>query len=190
MVRGIEFMKKFFKIIGVCLICMLCTFGTVFANGIAVKVNGTNVNFSDAVPFVDSNGRTMVPMRAIAEALDLQVQWDGSNQSITIFMQQNDANFQDKLAFGYEQLKYGMPHFRNSSIDITLVKQIFYVNSTRMDFSYSSNQYTDMLQGEIDTRPVIKNGRTYLPARYLAEAFGYTVGWNGNSQTVTIQSVF
>lgn len=190
MVRGIESMKKFFKIIGGCLICMLCTSGIVFANGIAVKVNGTNVNFSDAVPFVDSNGRTMVPMRAIAEALDLQVQWDGSNQSITIFMQKNDANFQDKLAFGYEQLKYGMPHFRNSSIDITMVKQIFYVNSTRMDFSYSSNQYTDTLQGEIDTRPVIKNGRTYLPARYLAEAFGYTVGWNGNSQTVTIQSVF
>lgn len=39
----------------------------------------------------------------------------------------------------------------------------------------------------IDVAPLIKNGRTYLPARYVAEAFSYTVGWDQSSQTVSIK---
>jgi len=38
----------------------------------------------------------------------------------------------------------------------------------------------------MDTAAAIVNGRTYAPARYLAEAFGYNVGWDGNTSTVTI----
>ena len=38
----------------------------------------------------------------------------------------------------------------------------------------------------MDTVPVIKNGRTFLPARYVAEALGYKVDWDGNSQKVII----
>ena len=187
--RG-KLMKKFFAIMGIILLCFVCTFNTAFASGVGVKVNSQNVNFSDATPFIDGNGRTLVPMRAIAEALDLQVQWDGSKQSITVSMERTDADFQKKLAFSYGQLQYGMPHFSNSADGIRTVKQIFYVNSNKMDFSYSDEQVTDTLNGEIDTKPVIKDGRTYLPARYIAEAFGYSVGWNSATQTVTIQSAF
>ncbi|MHB1042782.1 MAG: stalk domain-containing protein [Eubacteriales bacterium] len=39
---------------------------------------------------------------------------------------------------------------------------------------------------KIDVVPVLKNGRTYLPARYVAEAFGYDVGWDQNRQAVLI----
>ena len=39
----------------------------------------------------------------------------------------------------------------------------------------------------IDVAPVIKDGRTYIPARYVAEAFSYTVGWDPASQTVSIK---
>ncbi len=38
----------------------------------------------------------------------------------------------------------------------------------------------------MDQAPVIRDGRTYLPARYVAEAFGYNVSWNATSQTVTL----
>lgn len=37
----------------------------------------------------------------------------------------------------------------------------------------------------MDVAPVVKNGRTYLPARYVAEAFGYEVGFANNTVTVT-----
>ena len=30
---------------------------------------------------------------------------------------------------------------------------------------------------QMDTAPIIVNGRTYLPARYVAEAFGCNVSW-------------
>jgi hypothetical protein len=37
-----------------------------------------------------------------------------------------------------------------------------------------------------DTNSLIKDGRTYLPIRKVMESFGYTVGWDGLTQTVLI----
>jgi hypothetical protein len=38
----------------------------------------------------------------------------------------------------------------------------------------------------MDVAPVIRNGRTCLPARYVAEAFGYRVDWNESLKEVLI----
>ncbi len=38
----------------------------------------------------------------------------------------------------------------------------------------------------LDAAPVIKNSRTMLPVRFVAEAFGATVGWDGATSTATI----
>jgi len=38
----------------------------------------------------------------------------------------------------------------------------------------------------MDVAPIIRNGYTYLPARYVAEALGYQVGWDQNSQSVLV----
>ena len=38
----------------------------------------------------------------------------------------------------------------------------------------------------MDAAPVSRNGRVYLPARYVAEAFGYRVGWDETGRTVSI----
>jgi len=46
-------------------------------------------------------------------------------------------------------------------------------------------------EGEIvptDTAPQIRNGRTFLPARYVAEALGYAVHWDGVTRKVYIRS--
>ncbi len=46
------------------------------------------------------------------------------------------------------------------------------------------------VQTEIDpgrtTAPVVHNGRTLVPIRAIVEAFGGTVGWNGDTQTVIL----
>lgn len=46
--------------------------------------------------------------------------------------------------------------------------------------------FSNGTQRDIDVAPLLKNGegRTYLPARYVAEALGYEVGWDEASQTV------
>lgn len=51
------------------------------------------------------------------------------------------------------------------------------------------NNTTAYLNGEahtLDTAPTIINDRTMLPIRFIVESFGYTVDWNGSTQTVTI----
>lgn len=44
---------------------------------------------------------------------------------------------------------------------------------------------------EMDAAPYIKqsNGRTYIPVRYAAEAFGYSVGWDQDNKTVILVDV-
>lgn len=38
----------------------------------------------------------------------------------------------------------------------------------------------------MDVAPLVRGGRTYLPARFVAEAFGYAVGWDASRQAVLI----
>lgn len=42
---------------------------------------------------------------------------------------------------------------------------------------------------EMDVTPYVKNGRTYVPVRFVAEAFGCSVGWDGDTRTVIIVDV-
>lgn len=37
---------------------------------------------------------------------------------------------------------------------------------------------------EMDVAPLLKDGRVYLPARYVAEALGYEVGWDDGNQVI------
>lgn len=39
---------------------------------------------------------------------------------------------------------------------------------------------------QMDVAPLVRGGRTCLPARYVAEAFGYRMGWDPATQTVSV----
>ena len=43
---------------------------------IAVKIDGKAVQWTDVKPFINADNRTMVPLRAVAEAMGLEVTWD------------------------------------------------------------------------------------------------------------------
>lgn len=49
-----------------------------------VVVNGNKVSFPDALPFIDGNGRTQVPVRFVSEALGAKVDWDGNDKKVTV----------------------------------------------------------------------------------------------------------
>ena len=56
----------------------------------------------------------------------------------------------------------------------------------------SSNAYVKGENKKIDSQnnrviPIIKLGRTLLPVRFIAESFGYEVGWDASTQTVTLK---
>ena len=63
---------------------------------------------------------------------------------------------------------------------------ILVIGSNNMDTKING---TDSFKG-MDAAPYIKNGRTMLPIRYIAEALGMSVSWDAKTRTVIIQDMF
>ncbi|CAM3885118.1 stalk domain-containing protein [Alkalicoccus chagannorensis] len=59
----------------------------------------------------------------------------------------------------------------NASIHMHADEQIAFVNDEEVT---------------IDQTPIIREGHTFVPLRFVSEAFGANVGWDGSTQTVTV----
>jgi len=60
---------------------MLCLcVAPAFAADVQVVIDGQAVVFADQQPYIDSNDRTLVPMRTPMEAIGATVSWDAENQ--------------------------------------------------------------------------------------------------------------
>ncbi len=127
-------------------------------------VNG-QTQATDAAPFI-KDGLAFVPVRYLSDALGVDdVEWSPSTR--TVYLTRATAS---RTGSG-------------PSIDFG-VSMI--VGSTRLTF-HGSDRALDDITRMMNAPPLIKDGRTYLPARYVAEAFGYTVAWNPADRTVTIK---
>ena len=173
-------MKKLMALILTGIMMLGCS-GTAFAAETKVTVDGVPVVFTDAKPFVDGNGRTMVPLRPIAEAMGLQVGWIQTQQTamfgadIPLDFYKN--NFVGQVMHDEAIQIHETVYFTIGSEKVTATLDAFFEDGEIM---------TDNMEDYMDTVPVIKDGRTYAPARYLAEAFGYYVEWDGTTSTVMI----
>ena len=63
-------------------------------------------------------------------------------------------------------------HDNNTNISIPLLSSVATVNNTK--------------SVDIGVKTFIRNGRTYVPVRFVSEALGADVDWNGETKTVTI----
>lgn len=127
-------------------IATTCAFAPVSASAINVTID-TKPLVMDVKPSV-INGRTMVPMRSIFEALGADVTWDNATKGITATKENKTVN-------------------------------LYLENKTA---------YIDGIAKTLDAAPVSLNGRTMVPARFVAEAMGCTVIWNEATQTVSIST--
>ncbi|MDO5061637.1 MAG: stalk domain-containing protein [Peptostreptococcaceae bacterium] len=109
----------------------------VVKSGIEVYVSGKMVNFD--TPPVSKDGRILVPLRAIFEALDAEVKWDGATQTITA-------------------VKDGKT--------LTLVMN-------KAEAKVNDGTATNMIK--LDVPASMQKGRTYVPLRFIGEAFGNKV---------------
>lgn len=98
------------------------------------------------VPPEVKNQRTMVPIRAVAEALGADVEWVQDTQQIVM---------------------------TRAGVTVTMT-----LNSTTATI--------DDRTVEMDVAPYATNGRTLIPARYVAEFFGQKVDWDGARWQVLI----
>ncbi len=99
----------------------------------------------DAAPYIDS-GRTLVPVRYLADALGATTAWDGNAQEVTV-----------------------------STSVYTIAMTI---GSTTLTVNGQAQT--------MDAVPVINDGRTFLPARYVADALGFSVDWDATNQIVVV----
>lgn len=72
--------KRILSLLLAAVLILAALSGTAAAAGINVTVNGTAVKWTDVQPFIDRNNRTMVPLRAVGEALGLTVSWNGASR--------------------------------------------------------------------------------------------------------------
>ena len=97
-------------------------------------------------------GRTVVPIRAIVEALGGSIGWDGKERKVTI-------------------------NLNGTTIELWIGKPKASVNGV-MKWIDPKNH---------DVKPIIVNGRTMLPLRFVAENLGCTVDWDSVTRTITIK---
>ena len=114
-------------------------------------VNG-QTRFWDATPYI-KNGRTMVPIRHLAEVIGLKADWDFSdpaNKMVFIYTAEQDPEKDKEHPFIL--LIIGQP---TAMVSGNLVA--------------------------LDVAPEILNGRTMVPLRFVVETLGYKVEWLGNT---------
>lgn len=64
----------------------------------------------------------------------------------------------------------------HAKITMQVGSKLVYIEDSRGNIRYT-----------MTAPPKIKEGRTYIPVRFVSENLGYTVGWDGETQTITIQ---
>lgn len=124
------------------------------------------VVWTDARPFIDANNRTLVPLRAAAEALHLEVKWDNDRR---------EAVFSGDT-----------PYYNRYVAKFQIDSRIITVENYTVDYVHGGETFVSDKTIEMDTAAIIVGGRTYAPIRYLADIFGVIVEWDADTDTVTL----
>lgn len=114
---------------------------------ISIQVDGKEV-FADQNPYLE-NARTFVPIRSIAEALNIkEINWDAPTQ--TAILENN-----------------------GQSIRLPIGSTTATINEKKVELDAPINVY---------------NGRTFIPIRFVAEAFNCNVNWDSTKLIVDINT--
>ena len=178
-------MKRILSFVLMLMLIMSMT-SAVYAQGsaIQVRVDQKPVTFSDASPFIDENNRTLVPLRAIGEAMGLTVTWDNFIKTASFTKLYTEANtpavFGD-IYVGKEVIEFVIGY------KTAIVKTFFYPKGYVLTGIYDTNiANSGWLEVPMDTAATIRDSRTYAPVRYLADAFRIETKWNGATKSVEL----
>ena len=155
-------MKKILALLLVfCMVLSVCAVSVSAEEEITVMLNGEKINFADQQPVIISD-RTMVPFRAVAEALGGIVEWDSEYKVVYI-------------ACG----KVGNVRIIGMQIGNPEIQIIDYKNSEQGVVNEESTVKTDIPAG-------IYGDRTMVPLRIISDIYGGETAWDGDTRTVSI----
>lgn len=178
--------NKITKRIGALALCTALTLGTLtmaagaagtnvtaqLSPDITVVLDGVERTFYNAggeeVHPIAYNGTTYLPIRAIGELMDKNVNWDQSSLTVSLSGSRTAADVSgtpDRNAAGRSVTAELWP-------DITVM------------VDGEARTFTDV-QGRT-VYPLVYNGSVYLPVRAIGNLMGKSVGWDGTTGTVTL----
>lgn len=139
---------------------------------ITVVVDGVertfyNVNGEEVHP-IAYNGTTYLPIRAIGELMDKNVNWDQANLTVSLSGSRTAADVA------------GTPD-RNAA-ERSVTAQLWPDITVLVDGV--ARTFTDV-QGRT-VYPLVYNGSVYLPVRAIGNLMGKYVSWDGTTETVTL----
>ena len=126
-------MKKLLSII-LCLTLVVAIYVPVSAESdkVTVTLDGKEVVFPDAQPFVDERDRTLVPIRFVSEAMGAQVDWDGESYT-AIIKKDNDVikyTIGDAKAFINDEMitfdTYGIVKDERTFVPLRYISELLY----------------------------------------------------------------
>lgn len=181
--------KLFVGLFLVTAILSIMSMSAMAADDISVTVNGKAVVFTDGAPFIDVNGRTLVPLRSIADAMDVYVRWDNETYQVTFDKTYNEGAsrlYDKKYGFlGHDRITFSIGSKTAIYSEVWLPRM---TDEKIMDGELivpTKEASRDII---MNTEAIIVDGRTYAPVRYLAEAVGYTATWDDASHTVVLSN--
>jgi hypothetical protein len=152
------------------------------AGGINVTVDGRYVAFPDQRPEI-IDGRTYIPVRFVAEELGVYVHWDEDDQVIYIVNYPAETPAGMPIGAILEPETALSLQIGRKSLEVFHNEKRYYLNQAEFEAEF---EFTEPDSVEMDAAPILLNGRTMVPIRHVAEALGYSVGWDEENQTVSI----
>ena len=77
-------MRKFIFSVIVLFLIVIVPATAYCSNYVTVRVDGVEIAFPDAKPYINEDNRTMVPVRFVSEALGFNVEWDNDTRTVII----------------------------------------------------------------------------------------------------------
>lgn len=157
-------MKKLLSIILSVAMLLPCVTSLAENDEIKVMLDGSQLSF-DVQPIIE-NDRTLVPLRAIFEALGAEVEW------------------WDEIKTVYASKELG--NNINQTLTLKIGDDKMLLQKTKI--GGDAGEVLDERAVTLDAPARIVSGRTLVPLRAVSEAFDCNVEWDGDTKSVTINS--
>ncbi|MCD8215993.1 MAG: hypothetical protein LUC97_10195 [Clostridiales bacterium] len=182
-----------------------------------MTINGEGQELEQSPVIID--GRTLVPVRAVVEAIGGEADWNSETREITITKGTDvismTINSETAYLNGEETILDTAPVIINSrtcmpirfiaeslGFEVSWNENVRQIIITGIEETEEADETTIIMQidnptaaingveteiepGE-DVSPVISDGRTLVPLRFLAESLGFEVEWDAEIQQITI----
>lgn len=79
---------------------------------VRLKYNGSDIFFPDAKPYIDDNSRTLVPVRFVAESMNITVKWEENGKRNNITLSKGNINVDIKIGD-----KFALVNGRQQNLD-------------------------------------------------------------------------